>query len=80
MEAAAAKLMDFSQAMDVPLLDQVVTTAFDASHPQVRAGVKDRRESGEHPLLTRQQMLRSTSYTCSLAGNTLLRQQTASLL
>ena len=36
MEAAAAKLMDFSQPMDVPLLDQVVTTAFDAGHPQVR--------------------------------------------
>lgn len=36
MEATAAKLMDFSQPMDVPLLDQVVTTAFDASHPQVR--------------------------------------------
>lgn len=36
MEAAAAKLMDFSQPMDVALLDQVVTTAFDASHPQVR--------------------------------------------
>lgn len=35
MEAAAAKLMDFSQPMDVTLLDQVVTTAFDASHPQV---------------------------------------------
>ncbi|CAN0109268.1 unnamed protein product [Ectocarpus fasciculatus] len=34
MEAAAAKLMDFSQPMDVALLDQVVTTAFDASHPQ----------------------------------------------
>lgn len=37
MEAAAAKLMDFSQPMDVPLLDHVVTTAFDASHPQVNA-------------------------------------------
>lgn len=37
MEAAAAKLMDFSQPMDVALLDQVVTTAFDASHPQVNA-------------------------------------------
>lgn len=36
MEAAGAKLMDFSQPMDVTLLDQVVTTAFDASHPQVR--------------------------------------------
>lgn len=36
MEAAASKLMDFSQPMDVALLDQVVTTAFDASHPQVR--------------------------------------------
>lgn len=35
MEAAAAKLMDFSRPMDVPLLDQVVSTAFDASHPQV---------------------------------------------
>lgn len=35
MEVAAAKLMDFSQPMDVPLLDQVVTTAFDASNPQV---------------------------------------------
>lgn len=35
MEAAAAKLLDFSQPMDVALLDQVVTTAFDASHPQV---------------------------------------------
>lgn len=34
MEAAGAKLMDFSQPMDVTLLDQVVTTAFDASHPQ----------------------------------------------
>ena len=38
MEAAAAKLMDFSQPMDVALLDQVVTTAFDASHPQVSIG------------------------------------------
>lgn len=36
MEAAAAKLLDFSQPIDVPLLDQVVTTAFNASHPQVR--------------------------------------------
>lgn len=42
MEAAAAKLMDFSQPMDVALLDQVVTTAFDASHPQVR-GLRRRR-------------------------------------
>lgn len=44
MEAAAAKLMDFSQPMDVALLDQVVTTAFDASHPQVR-GLGRRRRS-----------------------------------
>ena len=35
MEAAAAKLLDFSQPIDVALLDQVVTTTFDASHPQV---------------------------------------------
>lgn len=36
MDAAAAKLLDSSQPIDVPLLDQVVTTAFDAGHPQVR--------------------------------------------
>lgn len=40
MEAAAAKLLDFSQPIDVPLLDQVVTTAFNASHPQVRIFVE----------------------------------------
>ncbi|CAM9157205.1 unnamed protein product [Discosporangium mesarthrocarpum] len=34
MEAAAAKLLDFSQPLDVPLLDQVVTTAYDASNPK----------------------------------------------
>lgn len=50
MEAAAAKLLDFSQPIDVPLLDQVVTTAFDAGHPQV--GGEDSTEVSVLALMT----------------------------
>ncbi|CAM9665496.1 unnamed protein product [Choristocarpus tenellus] len=34
MDASAAKLLDFSQPLDVSLLDKVITTAYDASNPK----------------------------------------------
>jgi hypothetical protein len=37
MEAALASLTDFSKPFDTALLDQVVTVAYDPSHPQVRS-------------------------------------------
>lgn len=34
MEKAAAHLLDFSQELDITLLDQIVTIAFDGHHPR----------------------------------------------
>ena len=34
MDAAAAHLLDFSTDLDIELLDQIVSIAYDPSHPQ----------------------------------------------
>ena len=49
MDAAAAHLLDFSKPLDITLLEQVVTIAFDASHPMRAKANEFLVKMKEHP-------------------------------
>ena len=49
MDAAAAHLLDFTKDLDVELLDQIVTIAYDPTHPQRSAANDFLVRMKDHP-------------------------------